>query len=304
MSFLKDLAEASDAWINVAIKVAIIALIGAVLFYPHDVPILRRVVVKSSEINIEGVKFQVIDAALTGKGVDISDDGRLLIGGVDVSTLPDDNAKLRQTVSDLNAQIVALNTTINTDERLLRQASGDLSTPQRVAAAPTPSVADHPTPSASPSLESAPAVPPPAASPHAELAKEIAESVARAVQQQAAAQTTVAQAAEVVAQSTPLPGVGFGIVFGADATPQAAMDEVRKVAKQATSGNPIILYKRQGSWRSVLYFGTQEASKAQLPNIKSVKPQSYLVNISTWCPTPILIAPASSDLAEQKDCQF
>ena len=138
MSLLKDVAEASNAWINVLIKLAIAVIVAMVLFFPHYMPILRRVVVKSSEFNLEGVKFQVIDAALTGKGVDITDDGRLTIGGVDVSDFPDQNAQLRQQIGDLNTQIANLNETVQQQQQLLTQANHDLGQGKTSAAAPGP----------------------------------------------------------------------------------------------------------------------------------------------------------------------
>jgi hypothetical protein len=320
MPSLKEFADASDVWINVLIKSAIALLIVMVLFFPHSMPILRRVVVKSSEFNVEGVKFQVIDAALTGKGVEITDDGKLMIGGVDVSDFPDQNAKLRQTVSDLNAQVAKLNDTIAHQQQLLGQASHDLDTggliplasgaPPRHAVpgassegpSPPPVAVSPPGPSPAPIVLS-PASPP--RQPPSNLAAQIQESAKTAAQEQTAAAAVVKSAAELVQQSTPLPGVGFGIVFGADKSPQAAMDEVRKVTKPPVSADPVILYKRQGSWRSVAYFGTRDAAKAQLVGVKSIKPDAYIVDISSWCPTPILISAAEPpDKVEQKDCQF
>lgn len=302
MSLLKDFAEASNAWINVLIKLAIAAIVAMILFFPHYMPILRRVVVKSSEFNLEGVKFQVIDTALTGKGVDITDDGRLTIGGVDVSDFPDQNAQLRQQIGDLNGQIATLNDTIQQQQQLLAQANHDLEHAKTSAAAPGPAETDHgapnhPVPSASP-VPAAPAA-------ESKLASLIQESAKAAVQQRTAADAAVKSASELVQQSAPPSGVGFGIVFGADASPEAAMDEVRKITQPPVSADRVLLYKRQGSWRSVAYYDTRDAANGQFAAIKKIKPQSYLVNISAWCPAPVVLSrPQPPDKVEQKDCQF
>ena len=297
MALLKDVADAADVSINVLIKVGLVALVGVILFFPHSMPILRRVVVKSSEINIEGVKLEVIDAALNGTGVDLTSDGRLTIGGVDVSTLPDQNAKLRQTVSDLTDQIAKLNGTIQQQQQLLTQANRDV-----VGAAgrvETPSL-PPPSPGAAPNRPISPASPPKVPTAEEILASAIQKSAAIARQDQASSAAASQRASEIVQQSTPLPGVGFGIVFGADSSPAAAMDEVKKV-----SADPVILYKRQGSWRSVAYFGTRKAANEDLPRIKSVKADAYIVDISSWCPSSVLISAAPPpNMAEQKDCQF
>ena len=272
---LKDVADAADVSINVLIKVGLVALVGVILFFPYSMPILRRVVVKSSEINIEGVKLEVIDAALNGTGVDLTSDGRLTIGGVDVSTLPDQNAKLRQTVSDLTDQIAKLNGTIQQQQQLLTQANRDV-----VGAAgrvETPSL-PPPSPGAAPNRPISPAPPPKVPTAEEILASAIQKSAAIARQDQASSAAASQRASEIVQQSTSLPGVGFGIVFGAELSPAAAMDEVKKV-----SADPVILYKRQGSWRSVAYFGTRKAANEDLPRIKSVKADAYIVDISL-CP--------------------
>ncbi len=299
---LKDFADASDVWINVLIKLTIAALIVMILFFPHNMPILRRVVVKSSEFNVEGVKFQVIDAALTGKGVEITDDGKLMIGGEDVSDFPDENAKLRQTVSDLNGQIAKLNDTITHQQQLLAQAGHDLGDGKRTAELDSPPLGaagpSHPIVGANPAAPNLPAKP--------DLASLIQELANTAKKEQTAAEAVATSAANYVKQSTlSLPGAGFGVVFGADKSPQAAMDEVQKVTRPPVSADPVILYKRQGWWRSVAYFGTRDAANGQLGGIKSIEPGAYVVDISSWCPTPILISAAQPPgMVEQKDCQF
>lgn len=101
-----------------------------------------------------------------------------------------------------------------------------------------------------------------------------------------------------------LPAAGYGVVFGADKTPQSAMDEVRKALSPPISAQPALLYNRQGFWRPVAFFGTQDAAAKRLADFKGVWPEAYVVAISSWCPTPKLVSPETKDMAEQKDCQF
>ena len=294
MASLKDIADATDVWINVVIKAVIAVLVGAVLFFPHSMPILNRVVVKSSEFNVEGVKFQVIDAALTGKGVEITDDGKLTIGGVDVSVLPDQIAMLRQSVLDLNGQIAKLNDTIAKQQQLLARASTDLDSAKPSAEPPCPPAGDA---AANPAVKCPPSEP--------KLAALIAETAKTANLEKDATAAIAQSAADVVQQATPLPGIGFGIVFGADKTPQEASDKIKMVTRPPVSADPVILYKRQGSWRSVAYFGTRNGANSELAAIKSVKQDAYVVDISSWCPTPVLISAAQApDKVEEKDCRF
>lgn len=109
---------------------------------------------------------------------------------------------------------------------------------------------------------------------------------------------------KVLDSLTSLPAVGFGIVFGADISPQSAMDEVKKAKTPPLSADPVFLYRRQGYWRSVAFFGTQSAANKQLPDFKGTWPGAYTVDISAWCPVPKLISAATADMVEQKDCQF
>ena len=101
-----------------------------------------------------------------------------------------------------------------------------------------------------------------------------------------------------------LPPAGYGVVFSADKTPQSAMDEVHKALSPPISAEPVLLYNRQGFWRSVAFFGTQGAAAKRLADFKGVWPEAYVVDISSWCPTPKLVSPETKDMAEQKDCQF
>jgi hypothetical protein len=82
------------------------------------------------------------------------------------------------------------------------------------------------------------------------------------------------------------------------------MDEVRKALAPPISAQPVLLDNRQGFWRSVALFGTQDAAAKRLADFKGVWPEAYIVDISSWCPTPKLISSETRDMAEQKDCQF
>jgi hypothetical protein len=82
------------------------------------------------------------------------------------------------------------------------------------------------------------------------------------------------------------------------------MDEVRKITRPPISASPVLIYKRQGQWRSVAYFGTRAAASKELATIRTLKPDAYIVDISAWCPTPVKLSAETTDMAELKDCQF
>jgi len=88
----KETADAADAWFNILLKLTGLAALILIVFFPHSAPILSRFVVKSSQINILGQQIQVVDTALIGKSVQLTDDGKLLVAGVDVNDMADFSA--------------------------------------------------------------------------------------------------------------------------------------------------------------------------------------------------------------------
>ena len=116
---------------------------------------------------------------------------------------------------------------------------------------------------------------------------------------------SVANAANTASRAGPSkfgpPSGGFGIVFGTDNSPKAAMDEVRKALKPPISARPV-LFKKNGSWASVATFDTRDAATEQLPKFKGIRSSAFIVDISSWCPSQKTIAEESPDMAEQRDC--
>src|SRR5579859_2305494 len=99
----KDLADAVGAWLAILMKISLALMLVFIIFDTKHVPILRRLWLKTSEINILGSKIQIVDVALSGQATQFTEDGKLLIGGIDENTIPDQIARLNQTVADLKA---------------------------------------------------------------------------------------------------------------------------------------------------------------------------------------------------------
>jgi hypothetical protein len=276
----RDFADTSSAVLNLLMKAALAVAIAIVVFAPQWVPILKRFSFKSSEINILGSKIEIVDLALVGGAVKLTEDGKLLIGDLDASEVPDRIAKFEQAIKNLTEENVGLKSTAQDLQALYDETKKQLDAAnaklQASAAAPVPTSA---------------------------LVAQARETTNRAMEQIQSSELVAAEAAKVIEQQPlALPPVGYGIVFGGDRNEQAAMDEVRKA--KAETGNPIILYKRQGWWRSVAFFGSNEAAEKALPGMKELRPDSYIVDISKWCPSPVLISAETPTMAEMKDCQF
>ena len=75
----------------------------------------------------------------------------------------------------------------------------------------------------------------------------------------------------------------WGIIFGGDATLDAAKYEVEKVAPKLEIPNASI-YFRQGSYRSVSVVGSRSEAEQVLPKARQRRPDAYIVNMSAWCP--------------------
>jgi hypothetical protein len=94
---------------------------------------------------------------------------------------------------------------------------------------------------------------------------------------------------------------GFAIVFGADVTPEAAMDEIRKAKRPPINAHPV-LYKKGKYWNSVTNLKMRSEADAQLSNFKAIWPTAFIVDLSSWCPTPRSISSETPEMAEQLDC--
>ncbi len=266
---LKYFADATGAWLNVVIRLAFAVALGIVIFAPQWMPILKRFMVKSSEINILGSKIEIVDVALTGDAIKLTDDGKILIAGMDPNEIPDRIARLEQAGRDLKAE----NDKLKSSAQSAAEQLQDLIKKANQQAVPA-----------------------------SDLIAQIQKAI-DAVRQLTDSSPAVGEQATIVLKEPDLaPAVGFGIVFGGDKTPDAAMDEVRK-AKQI-SGNPIILFKRQAFWRSVMFFGTRAAANDELPALQKKWADAYIVDISKWCPQPQRVSPETPTMAQQKDCGF
>ena len=122
-------------------------------------------------------------------------------------------------------------------------------------------------------------------------------------QQQEHKETTYA--APDIAPAPPVQSIilPFGIVFGADVTREAAMDEVKKA--KAFSTAPITLYKREGSIRSVAGFMTRADANQALPDFAAkVRRDSYVVDLRSWCPAALAPGAPASGTPPLTDCKY
>lgn len=76
----------------------------------------------------------------------------------------------------------------------------------------------------------------------------------------------------------------WGVVFGGDTTLAAAKHEVTTTAENMGIG-PGEVFRRAGMFRSVKVFVSRSEAEDALGKARVVRPSSYVVNMSTWCPT-------------------
>jgi hypothetical protein len=98
---------------------------------------------------------------------------------------------------------------------------------------------------------------------------------------------------------------GFGIQFGTDKTPQEAQHQVELAKKNPLiSAEAIYIFRKDGWWKSVAKFNTEEEAKNQLDSFRPVtydhKP--LILNLSSWCPSPRTLSAETKDMAEKRDC--
>ena len=275
----KNFADATGVILNILMKFAAAVALIIIIFAPQWVPILKRFSFKSTEINILGSKIEIVDLALASNAIKLTEDGKMLIAGLDASEIPDRIAKLEQTGLDLGAENKGLKESVEQLQGLLADTKKQLDEANNRLRGS----------SGGPAVATA-------------LAAEIDRTTAQATIQIESSDTVAAEAAKVIQQPDLAPAVGFGIVFGDDPTPEAAMERVQNA--RAATGNPILLYKRQGSWRSVAYFGTNTAASNALPALKELHADAYVVDIAKWCPSPQRLSAETPTMAEMKDCGF
>lgn len=103
---------------------------------------------------------------------------------------------------------------------------------------------------------------------------------------QALVQTTaLPQVTPPAAAAAPSDPAGtWGVVFGGDSTLEAARHEATVTAKAMGIGEGQI-FRRQGSFRSVGVYVSRPEAEDALGKAKAVRKSSYVVNMSTWCPS-------------------
>jgi hypothetical protein len=109
------------------------------------------------------------------------------------------------------------------------------------------------------------------------------------------------ETARALIQSTALPSVAqpsaglatpadpagtWGVVFGGDTTLAAAQHEVTKTAERMGIG-PGEIFRRAGSYRSVKVYVSRADAEDAVGKARALRPSSYVVNMSTWCPTSV-----------------
>ena len=135
----------------------------------------------------------------------------------------------------------------------------------------------------------------------AEVSKAVEDALSQATPALAAATTATASATDAVNSTkeavqtlptTPSSGANFAVIFGGDASVEAAASEVAKAQKAGFEAAQI--YLRQNSYRSAVPFqdkvGAQSAI-AQIRKISRTAADAYIVNLANWCPKPSTVGP-------------
>lgn len=278
-------AEAAKAWSDVMIRLLIAVGIALVLIAPGLFPFLKQFTVKSGEVNIFGSKFEITEIGSLIPGLEIKD-GRLLLQGKDISTLPDTidrtntaNTELRQTNSNLSDQIKSIG-------NLLEQVTKQRDDANRTLAS---------------LKQSSPGIKPMETS---ELDTKIQQQLAQ-IQQHItddANAVTTDKAAPIAAAP---PDLIYGIAFSADTNKEQAMDEVRKA--QSIKGSmsvAIWLFQRQKYVRSVAAFPTHDAAVTALPSFRAIWHGAYIVDFRTWCPAALSATLNPGNILGEIDCRF
>lgn len=99
--------------------------------------------------------------------------------------------------------------------------------------------------------------------------------------------------ANALIQGTPLPAVPrateqsssgpWAVVFGGDTTLDAAEHEINVTAKKMGITDAAI-YLRSGSYRSIARFNDRSGAEEALGKARTIRADSYLVDLSKWCP--------------------
>lgn len=96
----------------------------------------------------------------------------------------------------------------------------------------------------------------------------------------------VPRAAPAAEPSAADPAGTWGVVFGGDVTLDAARHEVTTTARRMGIGDGTI-FRRAGSFRSVKVYVSRAEAEDAAGKARAVRPDSYVVNMSKWCPTSV-----------------
>jgi len=280
-------AQAARTWVDVLIRVLIVAAVAVVLVWPSAFPVLKRFALTSGKVNIMGSEFDIVELALF-KGVTV-DGGKLLLQGVDVNTLYDSNQQLIQANKDFATQNADLKTQLDRTAALLEQVKQqrDDANQQLVAL----QSAQHPArPIDTAHLDTQIAA--------VQLSTKQLESVTSAVKIAAqVAQMATQQAAETGGTTPPA-----AIVFGAVKDRDKAAENAAK-ARDITDA-PIALYARGGFVRTVAGFPSREDAIKILPKFHEIWDDAYVVDTRAWCPAAVVTAAGTDSTPSQIDCKF
>lgn len=82
------------------------------------------------------------------------------------------------------------------------------------------------------------------------------------------------------------PAGTWGVVFGGDTTLDGAKTEITTTAQRMGIGQGTV-FRRSGSYRSVRVFVSRAEAEDALGKARAVRPSSYVVNMTAWCPTSV-----------------
>lgn len=113
-------------------------------------------------------------------------------------------------------------------------------------------------------------------------AAEVATNVGKSVKNTLEANAPFVQRAQMALNQE---STKWGVIFGGDTSIAAAQDEIKKARSLGFTGAQI--FYRQESYRSVAVTESRAAAEQALPTARSIRQDSYIVNLDRWCPRPI-----------------